>query len=184
MSKKKKRRTVGLGSIPGAAPTQQPAEQSARPAAQPSVPPSAPPAKQPPAKQSAVKVKTRAVRSTPARSAARAGGEASDSQLELTRRRNYFGRWFDAMNDFWFTPRSPRILGVIRILTGVLLLYSLAVWTLELSTFFATDGLLPSSYRGSNGLWFAWSHLDWFEHWSRLWVGPNSCIFMHVLRDR
>ena len=148
MSKKKRRRTVGLGSIPGATPTEQPAEQ----AAQPSTPPSSPPAKQRAAAGGATRAAT-------TRSAARATDATTDSQLEPTRRRNYFGRWFDAMNNFWFTPRSPKMLGVIRILTGVLLLYSLAVWTLELSTFFAIDGLLPLSYREGS---YAWSHLDWF----------------------
>ena len=119
MSKKKKRRTVSLGSIPGATPTEEPAEQPT----QPDAAPSSPPARQ----------RTAAARTT-ARPT-RASNTTSELQLDPTGRRNYFVRWFDALNDFWFTPRSPRMLGVIRILTGVLLLYSLAVWTLELSTF-------------------------------------------------
>ena len=147
MSKKKKRRVVqGLGSIPTMSseesPPTEPAKQSAAETVQPSRPPSSPPPKQQrtTSKKSAAKP---VVRKAPA---------STDSQLESTRRSNYFGRWFDAVNDFWFTPRSPRMLGVIRILTGVLLLYSLAVWTLELSTFFATEGLLPLAYRQSNCL--------------------------------
>ena len=168
MSKKRKRRTVGLGSIPGATPTEQPAEQSTSQAAQPSAPPSSPPARQ---------------RTATARTAARptrATAATSDSQLDPTRRRNYFVRWFDALNDFWFTPRSPRMLGVIRILTGLLLLYSLAVWTLELTTFFAAEGLLPLSYRGSNELWFAWSHLDWFASSSTMLLVVH-CVGMLVV---
>ena len=147
MSKKKKRRTVGLGSIPGATPTQQPAEQPA----QPSAPPSSPPAKQ------------------------RVASRTLVPQLEQTGRRNYFGRWFEAVNKFWFAPRSPKMLGVIRMLTGLILLYSLAVWTLELSTFFSAEGLLPVTYRQSNGLGFAWSHLDWFAD------SPTMLLVVHCV---
>ena len=168
MSKKKKRRTVGLGSIPGATPTEQPVEQPTTQATQPSAAPSSPPARQ---RTTAARTTTRPTRATVA---------TSDSQLDPTRRRNYFVRWFDALNDFWFTPRSPRMLGVIRILTGVLLLYSLAVWTLELTTFFATEGLLPQSYRGSNELWFAWSHLDWFAGSSTMLMVAH-CVGMLVV---
>ena len=165
MSKKKKRRTVGLGSIPGATPTEPSAEQPASQPTRQAVPPSAPPAKQPTAAR-------RTTTKTTSAATARVGGDAADSQLEPGGRRNYFGRWFDAINGFWFTPRSPKMLGVIRILTGVLLLYSLAVWTLELSTFFATEGLLPPSYRGSS---FAWSHLDWFGS------SPTMLMVVHCL---
>ena len=161
MSKKKKRRTVGLGSIPGATPTDQPAEQPT----QADAAPSSPPARQ----------RTAAARTT-ARPT-RASNTTSELQLDPTKRRNYFVRWFDALNDFWFTPRSPRMLGVIRILTGVLLLYSLAVWTLELSTFFATDGLLPPSYRAAS---FAWSHLDWFASSSTMLLVVH-CVGMLVV---
>ena len=175
MSKKKRRRSVGLGSIPGATPPEQPAQQPARQATQPNTPPSSPPAKQP----AAVRTTTKTTRAATARPVAQSSA-SSDSQLEPTGRRNYFIRWFAALNDFWFTPRSPRMLGVIRILTGVLLLYSLAVWTLELSTFFATDGLLPVSYRGSNELWFAWSHLDWFASSSTMLLVVH-CIGMLVV---
>ena len=172
MSKKKKRRAVhGLGSIPGMIPDQQPVEQPTSQVVQPSTPPSSPPAKQPvaaattaqvttasarPAKQQATAARKPVAKSTTPVTRPSLGG-----QDDLKMRQNYFARWFDAVNDFWFAPRSPKILGVIRILTGLLLLYSLAVWTIELTTFFAADGLLPQSYRQANGMYFAWSHLDW-----------------------
>ena len=175
MSKKKKRRVVqGLGSIPTMSseesPPTEPAKQSVAETVQPSRPPSSPPPKQ---------QRTTSKKSA-AKPAARKAPASTDSQLESTGRRNYFGRWFDAVNDFWFTPRSPRMLGVIRILTGVLLLYSLAVWTLELSTFFATEGLLPLAYRQSNGLGFAWSHLDWFADSSTMLLVVH-CVGMLVV---
>ena len=72
------------------------------------------------------------------------------------------------------------MLGVIRILTGLLLLYSLAVWTLELSTFFATEGLVPLNYRQSSNMGFAWSHLDWFAG-SSTWLLVVHCVGMFVV---
>ncbi|MDG2129483.1 MAG: HTTM domain-containing protein [Fuerstiella sp.] len=44
---------------------------------------------------------------------------------------------------FWFDPADPFILGMIRILTGSMLVYSLCVWGLDLNAFFARDGLQP-----------------------------------------
>lgn len=170
MSKKKKRRTVhGLGSIPGATPTEQPADQPAQSSAPPSTPPT---------KRAAAAKKATARPAT--RSTTRPVRAPADSTLAPSGRRNYFARWFDAVNKFWFTPRSPQMLGVIRILTGVLLLYSLAVWTLELSTFFAAEGLVPLSYRQLNEMHFAWSHLDWFAGSSTMLLVVH-CVGMLIV---
>ena len=165
MSKKKRGRVVqGLGAIPQLSTDQsvdqasdQTNQELSANAGQPESPPSSPPKRR--SKASKKTTAKAAARSTRGSSSSQA---SSDSLAEATGRRNYFARWFDAANDFWFTPRSPNMLSVIRILTGLLLLYSLAVWTLELSTFFATEGLVPLDYRRSSGMWFAWSHLDWF----------------------
>jgi uncharacterized membrane protein YphA (DoxX/SURF4 family) len=40
---------------------------------------------------------------------------------------------------FWFTPADPTSLGLIRILTGLMLLYTHAVWGLALDDFFGTE---------------------------------------------
>ena len=45
-------------------------------------------------------------------------------------------------NQFWFTPRDTATLGLIRILAGLMLLYTHLVWTLELESFFGRDGWL------------------------------------------
>ena len=45
-------------------------------------------------------------------------------------------RW----NAFWYTPADPALLGLIRILTGTMLLYTHAVWGLALYDFFGPDG--------------------------------------------
>ena len=42
----------------------------------------------------------------------------------------------DEWNTFWFTPADPTLLGLIRIFTGLMLLYTHAVWGLVLSQFF------------------------------------------------
>ena len=164
MSKKKRGRVVrDLGSIPS------PSDQADANADQPEAPPSSPPAKQ------RAKASKKSAAKTAAKSKTRSTSEPTDPQSETSKRRNYFARWFDAVNDFWFSPRSPNILAVIRILTGLLLLYSLAVWTLELSTFFAADGLVPLDYRQFVEIKFAWSYLGWFADW------PTGLLVVHCV---
>src|SRR5277367_5622973 len=45
----------------------------------------------------------------------------------------------DGWNTFWYTPVDPALLGVIRILTGLMLLYTHAVWGMALNDFFGAD---------------------------------------------
>jgi len=45
--------------------------------------------------------------------------------------------------EFWFKPADPLMLGVIRILTGLMLTYNLLVWSLDLRTFFGQESLQP-----------------------------------------
>src|SRR3954451_11547285 len=42
-------------------------------------------------------------------------------------------------DDFWYTPADPTLLGVIRILTGLMLVYTHAVWGVALNDFFGPD---------------------------------------------
>jgi hypothetical protein len=42
-------------------------------------------------------------------------------------------------NDFWYTPVDPSLLGLIRIMTGMMLLYDHAIWGLVLGDFFGRD---------------------------------------------
>ena len=81
-------------------------------------------------------------------------------------------QWRDAWNDFWFRPGAPETLAVIRILTGLMVFYSHAVWTLEFSGFVGGK-LLPIAYRtnlyrNSSEASFAWSHFDWLPE--SLWM--------------
>jgi hypothetical protein len=43
-------------------------------------------------------------------------------------------------NAFWYTPADPTLLGLMRILTGIMLLYTHAVWGLALDDFLGPDG--------------------------------------------
>lgn len=83
--------------------------------------------------------------------------------------------WSVAWNRFWFRPKDPAVLSLMRIFVGSIVFYCHLVWTLELSTFLGPEGLLPQEYRellfGSS---FAWSHLDWFS-------SPLALIAVHVL---
>ena len=45
----------------------------------------------------------------------------------------------DGWNTFWYTPVDPGLLGLIRILTGLMLLYTHAVWGMALNDFFGAD---------------------------------------------
>ena len=85
---------------------------------------------------------------------------------------SFFYQWWDAWNDFWFRPSAPETLAVMRILTGLMVLYSHAVWTLEFSGFIGGK-LLPIAYRAnlykdSSEASFAWSHFDWMPE--SLWM--------------
>jgi hypothetical protein len=45
-------------------------------------------------------------------------------------------------NSFWYTPVDPTLLGLIRLLTGTMLLYNHAIWGLVLKDFFGPDSWL------------------------------------------
>ena len=67
-------------------------------------------------------------------------------------------------NRFWFTPADPATLGLIRILAGAMLLYTHAVWSLDLQAFIGPTSWLPSVavetvQEGS----YVWSYLWYLE---------------------
>lgn len=87
--------------------------------------------------------------------------------------------WFSALSkswdSFWFTPRDGNMLGLIRLLTGLIVFYTHLVWTPLLQRFFGADGMIPSSYRQeffASG--FAWSHFDWI-------ASPEITMGVHVV---
>ncbi len=52
-------------------------------------------------------------------------------------------RVLNAWHQFWFRPIDPLMIGIIRMLTGWMLLYNLLVWSLDLPAFFGDYGLQP-----------------------------------------
>ena len=87
-----------------------------------------------------------------------------------------------AWNRFWFTPTPAMTLGVMRIATGLLALYTIATYAPDLERWFAEDGMLPMSlirdlYRPEGQLLGQRSLLDflpdamlWPAYWTSLAV--------------
>ncbi len=75
---------------------------------------------------------------------------------------------------FWFLPRDPATLCVLRICVGLLLLYTHAVWTLDWEGFFGTAGWLDQTARlgqnPSDFIRWTWTHFDWVENQTALWT--------------
>jgi hypothetical protein len=76
---------------------------------------------------------------------------------------------------FWFTPAQPHALALIRILGGAMLLYTHAVWTLDLEAFLGTNSWLSADTvsllnQEPSGNSFAWSYLYWISSPAILWT--------------
>ncbi len=74
-------------------------------------------------------------------------------------------------NRFWFTPTDPTTLCLIRVLAGAMLLYSHAVWTLDLEAFFGEQSWLTRDVVGqmfADG--YTWSVLSWCRTPASLWT--------------
>jgi uncharacterized membrane protein YphA (DoxX/SURF4 family) len=76
---------------------------------------------------------------------------------------------------FWFAPVDPATICLIRILTGAMLLYTHAVWTLDLEGFFGTQSRIsPGFVQGYHdhfmtGDNWAWSYLNGLQTNALLW---------------
>lgn len=94
--------------------------------------------------------------------------------------KEYFAQVATGWNKFWFQSIDCATLAVMRILVGVLLLYTHLVWTLELQTFFSEEGVLPSAYRhGLQGRAVgAWSHFDISS--SAIWLYGSHIVALVV----
>ncbi|MFO0819887.1 MAG: hypothetical protein U1A77_18200 [Pirellulales bacterium] len=85
-----------------------------------------------------------------------------------------------AWNRFWFTPASVYPLAGLRILVGILAFYFVASHTLDLTRWFARDGMLPvetvrqlttpALEDGSLPANFHWSYLNYFQGSTELWI--------------
>ncbi|QEG24341.1 HTTM domain-containing protein [Mariniblastus fucicola] len=88
----------------------------------------------------------------------------------------------DAWDSFWFTPRDGKMLGLIRLLTGLIAFYTHLVWTPLLSQFLGSEGMLPLAYRSRFfESVFAWSHFDWISSPSILFVVHIAALIVMLL---
>ncbi len=80
-----------------------------------------------------------------------------------------------AWDSFWFTPALPHTLALVRICGGAMLLYTHAVWSLNLNAFLGreswlnakTAALLNQNAAGHN---YAWSYLYYIDSPALLWL--------------
>src|SRR5687767_5011638 len=80
-----------------------------------------------------------------------------------------------AWDRFWFTPALPHTLALIRICGGAMLLYTHAVWSLNLVEFLGRDSWLNSDTvalmnAGADGNNYAWSYLYFVDSPAMLWT--------------
>ena len=83
----------------------------------------------------------------------------------------YFREVAAAWNRFWFTPSNPATVCLMRILVGLMLVYTHLVWTFELPTFMGASGVFPETLQSQitgEGSW-AWSHFYWIDSDAWLW---------------
>ncbi len=92
-----------------------------------------------------------------------------------------------AWDRFWFTPEQPHTLALIRIFGGLMLLYTHAVWTLDLTAFLGPHAWVP---RGTAALLnqsesgapiYAWSYLAWFDSPAALWTLHLAALAVFAL---
>lgn len=99
-------------------------------------------------------------------------------------------------NRFWFAPADPATLGLIRLLAGILLLYTHAVWTLGLDDFFgeqswvtreAIETLTSRDADNQAQTSYAWSYFWWIDSlpppWSHrvLWAAHLAALVVFAL---
>jgi CheY-like chemotaxis protein len=78
-----------------------------------------------------------------------------------------------AWNRFWFSPTDPTLVGLLRLLTGLMLLYTHAVWGLELDAFFG-----PHGWQSAEAVREMQSNQTVFSYW--WWVSPDWMIPVHL----
>jgi Vitamin K-dependent gamma-carboxylase len=89
-------------------------------------------------------------------------------------------------DQFWFTPAQPHTLALIRILGGAMLLYTHAVWTLDLEAFLGPRSWLSTStvafmnqeFSGPN---YTWSYLFWINSPAGLWTAHIAALVVFLL---
>ena len=84
-------------------------------------------------------------------------------------------------DEFWFQPEDPLTLGVLRIVTGLMLVYTHVVWGIKLEAFLGPNGfqdpLLVRELVPDSTAWSFW----WYVPESSLWTVHWVCVGALVL---
>ena len=92
-------------------------------------------------------------------------------ELAITFVRDAAAATSNAWNQFWFTPADPTTLCLIRVLAGLMLFYTHAVWTLDLEAFFGEQSWLSREVIAqANQDGYSWSVLSWCRSSTTLWT--------------
>lgn len=111
-------------------------------------------------------------------------------ESSISASRLWFASYIEAWNCFWFTPRLPHALAVLRIIAGVMLLYSHVVLATDLSSFLGDqawvnnetarqlhDGAFGFSDFGRSYLWYISNPLLlWMHHALTLLVTASLAV--------
>jgi hypothetical protein len=94
--------------------------------------------------------------------------------------------WFrDLIADwdrFWFTPVDPATLSLIRVLAGAMLLYTHAVWTINLEDFFTADGwLMPDAVSAFHRGMYSWSYFWLIKTPTQLWIAHIAALVVFTM---
>ena len=93
----------------------------------------------------------------------------------------------DGWDQFWFTAIDPATLASIRFFTGLLLLYTHLIWSLDLSAFFGSQGwisgdLLQHTWESQGGAnHYFWSHFLSIHSTSLLWMAHGFAILVFLM---
>ncbi|MCA9052999.1 MAG: HTTM domain-containing protein, partial [Planctomycetaceae bacterium] len=89
------------------------------------------------------------------------------------------GQWeagWAAWDRFWFAPMLPWALGILRLISGLMLLYTHVVWGFALEEFFGPNGwqdpLLVQTHHNGSTAWSFW----WLAPDAWLWTVHGLCL--------
>lgn len=84
-------------------------------------------------------------------------------------------------DNFWFVPADPTLLGLIRVCTGLMLVYTHLVWGLQLEAFFGPDAwLTPELVETMQRDQIVWSYW-WYVPTDMLWTAHYVSIAILTL---
>ncbi len=90
----------------------------------------------------------------------------------------------EAWRKFWFEPEDTFTLGIMRLLTGWMLVYNLLVWGSDLQAFFGVNGLQPLQtvldFHAGTPVFSFWFYVPepWIEaaHWTCVAIASLFCL--------